>query len=160
MHPEVLRLFSLWDLIRETTPSDRKAQGRPPTTSWRCPNTSRPWCIGESQVKRSLSWYLESGQVLFASRRYTEAELLISWNTMFAARPVAVLCQCHRSPRPPPPSHGKGERKCACWVCCVWSRVLRISVLVFYLCPWETQGEYRLAELSLTVGRLRAINSL
>ena len=43
MHPEVLRLFSLWDLIRETTPSDRKAQGRPPTTSWRCPNTSRPW---------------------------------------------------------------------------------------------------------------------
>ena len=32
--PEVLRLLSLWDLIRETSPSDRKAQGRPPPTSW------------------------------------------------------------------------------------------------------------------------------
>ena len=29
MHPEVLRLLSLWDLIWETTPSDREAQGRP-----------------------------------------------------------------------------------------------------------------------------------
>ena len=34
MHPEILRLVSLWDLIWETTPSDRKAQGRPPATSW------------------------------------------------------------------------------------------------------------------------------
>ena len=41
MHPEVLRLFSLWDLIWETTPSDRKAQERPPAT--RCPDISWPW---------------------------------------------------------------------------------------------------------------------
>ena len=35
MHPEVLRLLSLWDLIWETTPNDKKkAQGRPLTTSW------------------------------------------------------------------------------------------------------------------------------
>ena len=27
MHPEVLRLFSLWDLIRETTPEIGKVKG-------------------------------------------------------------------------------------------------------------------------------------
>ena len=34
MHPKVLRLFSLWDLTWENHPSDKTAQGRPPTTSW------------------------------------------------------------------------------------------------------------------------------
>ena len=34
MHPKVLKLLSLWDLIWENIPIDRKAQGRPPITSW------------------------------------------------------------------------------------------------------------------------------
>ena len=34
MHPEVVRLFTLWDVIWENTPSDRKTQGKSSTTSW------------------------------------------------------------------------------------------------------------------------------
>ena len=49
--------------------------------------------------------------------------------------------------------------KCAYWVCCVWWRVPRIRTLVFYFRTWETRWEYRLAEPSLTVERLRAIDS-
>ena len=53
MHPEVLRLFSLWDLIQETTPSDRKAQGRPPTTSWPGDVPTSP---GPGKVFHHIPW--------------------------------------------------------------------------------------------------------
>ena len=44
MHPKVLMLFSLWDLIWETTSSDKKLKGdHQQLAELRCPDTSRPW---------------------------------------------------------------------------------------------------------------------
>ena len=52
MHPEALRLFSLWD-IWETTPSDKKAQGRPPTPSWTGDVLTPP---GSGKVFCHIAW--------------------------------------------------------------------------------------------------------
>ena len=48
---------------------------------------------------------MESQQVLFASPKYTEAELFISQNRMLAVSTVAVGASA-----PPLPRYGDGER--------------------------------------------------
>ena len=119
MHPEVLRLLSLWDLIWETTPSVKKLKGDHQQLadlemSWHLRALEKSSAISERTERTPIplgNWvhsYLPGDEIWLKIKRrnlFSQFEQALTWSSW---KPLLLLkLQCH--PLDPPHQNQEGR---------------------------------------------------